>query len=102
MSYTQLGYPAAFASEGNPSAGEAEAGYGEYDPYVHTEKDTMHIDDETGVFSLEVRLSLCDFREIMLLIACSTWLGSLSLPLPMSLSRLAGITSGGKARRRAI
>ncbi|TFB02637.1 Leucine aminopeptidase 1 [Trichoderma ghanense] len=53
MSYTQLGYPAAFASEGNPSAGEAEAGNGEFDPYIHTEKDTMHIDDETGIFSLE-------------------------------------------------
>ncbi|KAH6609096.1 hypothetical protein Trco_002442 [Trichoderma cornu-damae] len=50
MSYTQLGYPAAFASEGNPSAGEFP---GEFDPYVHTEKDTMHVDDETGVFSLE-------------------------------------------------
>jgi hypothetical protein len=98
MSYTQLGYPAAFASEGNPTAGEAEAGNGEFDPYIHTEKDTMHIDDETGVFSLEVRLSVCFLlsRGIMLLISYSIWLDSPSLPLPMSLSRLAGITSGGK------
>ncbi|KAL7944982.1 hypothetical protein V8C42DRAFT_324235 [Trichoderma barbatum] len=50
MSYTKLGYPAAFASEGDPSAGLT---LGEYDPYVHTEKDTMHVDDEAGVFSLE-------------------------------------------------
>lgn len=47
MSYTQLGYPAAFASEGNPAAGE-------YDSYIHTDKDTMNVDDETGIFSLEV------------------------------------------------
>lgn len=57
MSYTQLGYPAAFASEGNPSAGLL---IGEYDPYVHTEQDTMHVDDEAGVFSLEVSvLGIC-------------------------------------------
>lgn len=51
MSFTQLGYPAAFASEGNPSAGGFP---GEFDPYVHTERDTMDINDETGVFSLNV------------------------------------------------
>ncbi|KAL7939323.1 hypothetical protein V8C35DRAFT_286322 [Trichoderma chlorosporum] len=51
MSYTQLGYPAAFASEGNPSASSGPIG--EYDPYVHTDKDTMHVNDEAGVFSLE-------------------------------------------------
>jgi len=50
MSFTELGYPSAFASEGNPSAG---AFPGEFDPYVHTAKDTMDIDDETGIFSLE-------------------------------------------------
>lgn len=47
MSFTKLGYPAAFASEGNPLGGE-------YDPYVHGMKDTMDVDDETGVFSLDV------------------------------------------------
>lgn len=47
MSYTQLGYPAAFASEGNPAAGE-------YDSYIHTDKDTMNVDDETGIFSIDV------------------------------------------------
>lgn len=47
MSYTQLGYPAAFASEGNPAAGE-------YDSYIHTDKDTMNVNDETGIFSIEV------------------------------------------------
>lgn len=47
MSFTKLGYPAAFASEGNPIAGE-------FDPYVHGIKDTMDVDDDTGVFSLDV------------------------------------------------
>ncbi|KID84799.1 peptidase [Metarhizium guizhouense ARSEF 977] len=50
MSFTQLGYPSAFASEGNPSAG---AFPGEFDPYVHTAKDTMDVDDDMGVFSLD-------------------------------------------------
>ncbi|KZL79774.1 peptidase family m28 [Colletotrichum incanum] len=49
MSYTKLGYPATFASEGNPVAGGFP---GEFDPYVHTDKDTMWVDDETGVFSI--------------------------------------------------
>lgn len=52
MSFTELGYPSAFASEGNPSAGDHFPG--EFDPYVHTVNDTMDIDDETGVYSLEV------------------------------------------------
>lgn len=60
MSYTQLGYPAAFASEGNPSVGD-------YDPYIHTEKDTMHVDDDAGVFSLEVSAP-CLLSRINLLI----------------------------------
>ncbi|GKT58237.1 peptidase family M28 [Colletotrichum tofieldiae] len=49
MSYTKLGFPATFASEGNPVAGGFP---GEFDPYVHTDKDTMWVDDETGVFSI--------------------------------------------------
>lgn len=52
MSYTKLGYPAAFASEGNPLSGGKFPG--DYDPYVHGVNDTMDIDDETGVFSLDV------------------------------------------------
>jgi hypothetical protein len=55
MSYTQLGYPAGFASEGNPSAGGGRIG--EYDPYVHGVGDVIDIDDETGVFSFDVRAS---------------------------------------------
>ncbi|KAG5982550.1 hypothetical protein E4U55_001737 [Claviceps digitariae] len=51
MSYNSLGYPAAFASEGNPSVGGFP---GEFDPYVHTEWDTMDINDKTGTFSFEV------------------------------------------------
>ncbi|KAK6209000.1 hypothetical protein LQW54_006748 [Pestalotiopsis sp. IQ-011] len=51
MSYTKLNYPAAFASEGNPLAG---GGFpGDFDPYVHTAKDTMDVDDKAGYFSLD-------------------------------------------------
>lgn len=51
MSYTKLNYPATFASEGNPLANGAFPG--DFDPYVHTDKDTMDIDDETGYFSID-------------------------------------------------
>lgn len=50
-SWTRQGFPAAFASEGNPTAGGFP---GDFDPYVHTVKDTMDVDNEKGVFSLEV------------------------------------------------
>jgi len=50
MSYTKLGYPAAFASEGNPLAGGFP---GDFDPYIHGINDTMDVDDETGFFSLD-------------------------------------------------
>ncbi|KAG6038068.1 hypothetical protein E4U41_004602 [Claviceps citrina] len=50
MSFTCLGYPAAFAFEGNPSFGGFP---GEFDPYVHTEWDTWHINDKTGTFLFE-------------------------------------------------
>jgi bacterial leucyl aminopeptidase len=50
-----FGYPATFATEGNPLS---NGGFpGEYDPYVHTIKDTMDVDDENGTFSFEVRMS---------------------------------------------
>ncbi|TDZ18663.1 Leucine aminopeptidase 1 [Colletotrichum orbiculare MAFF 240422] len=48
MSYTKLGFPATFASEGNPVAGGFP---GEFDPYVHTSKDTIDVDDDYGYFS---------------------------------------------------
>ncbi|KAJ6114780.1 peptidase family M28 [Penicillium sp. IBT 16267x] len=51
MSYTQLNYPAAFASEGNPLAGGHSPG--EYDPYIHSARDTMWVNDEAGYFSLD-------------------------------------------------
>ncbi|KAK5788366.1 hypothetical protein VI817_009324 [Penicillium citrinum] len=51
MSYTQLNYPASFASEGNPIAGGNFPG--EYDPYIHGINDTMWVNDETGYFSLD-------------------------------------------------
>ncbi|KAK3995207.1 leucine aminopeptidase 1 [Cladorrhinum sp. PSN332] len=50
MSYTQLGYPATFATEGDPM----HNGFpGDMDPYVHGVNDTMDIDDETGYFSFD-------------------------------------------------
>ncbi|KAK8031546.1 hypothetical protein PG990_001280, partial [Apiospora arundinis] len=51
LSYTKLGYPSAFATEGDPSAGEFP---GDFDPYMHTVRDTMYVDDETGKFSSDV------------------------------------------------
>ncbi|PSR81001.1 peptidase family M28 [Coniella lustricola] len=50
MAFTRLGYPSAFAAEGNPVAGGFP---GEFDPYVHTDKDTMDVHDETGYFSID-------------------------------------------------
>ncbi|KAJ6444570.1 peptidase [Purpureocillium lavendulum] len=46
MSFTKVGYPAAFATEGNPMAGGGLPG--DYDPYVHGVGDTLDVDDETG------------------------------------------------------
>lgn len=50
MSFTQLGFPSSFASEGNPMKGGFP---GEYDPYVHTSKDTLDVDDQDGYFSFD-------------------------------------------------
>ncbi|KAI0394537.1 peptidase family M28 [Xylariaceae sp. FL0594] len=50
MSFTENGYPSAFASEGDPLKGGFP---GDYDPYVHTVKDTMDVDDELGYFSID-------------------------------------------------
>ncbi|WWC59805.1 uncharacterized protein I303_102367 [Kwoniella dejecticola CBS 10117] len=50
MSWTRGGYPAAFAAEGDPLAGGFP---GDFDGYIHTDKDRMDVDDETGYFSLE-------------------------------------------------
>ena len=58
MSYTKLDFPAAFAAEGNPLAGGFP---GEFDKYIHTVKDTMDVDDETGYFSLDVSCLLFAF-----------------------------------------
>jgi len=51
MSWTRAGYPAAFAAEGDPAVGKFP---GNFEHYAHTVRDRMDIDDETGVFSLEV------------------------------------------------
>ncbi|KAH8777370.1 peptidase family M28 [Diaporthe sp. PMI_573] len=50
MSFSKVGFPATFASEGNPVAGGFP---GEFDPYVHTANDTIYVDDETGHFSFD-------------------------------------------------
>lgn len=51
MSYTKAGFPSTFAAEGNPNTGGFP---GDFDPYVHTTKDTMDVDDEFGYFSIDV------------------------------------------------
>ncbi|GAP86703.1 putative peptidase family M28 [Rosellinia necatrix] len=51
MSFTQNGFPSAFASEGNPLAEGRHMG--DFDPYVHTAKDTMDVDDDLGYFSFD-------------------------------------------------
>ena len=53
MSYTKVGYPASFATEGDPLNGGFP---GDFNPYVHGVNDTMDVDDDTGFFSLEVSL----------------------------------------------
>ncbi|KAJ2986288.1 hypothetical protein NUW58_g5101 [Xylaria curta] len=51
MSFTKNGFPSAFASEGNPLADGRRMG--DFDPYVHTAKDTMDVDDDLGYFSFD-------------------------------------------------
>lgn len=96
MSFTQLGYPAAFASEGNPKAG---GGMGEFDPYVHGVCDTMWVDNEMGNFSVDVSLILpfyILFNVIFLLRRTdSIWHDSQSWRLPSWWSSLGGTTNGG-------
>ena len=57
MSWTRLGYPSAFACEGDPLHGGFP---GDFDPYVHGDKDVIDIDDERGVFSFDVS---CEFWQ---------------------------------------
>ncbi|KAI1154180.1 hypothetical protein F4825DRAFT_412834 [Nemania diffusa] len=51
MSFTQNGFPSAFASEGNPLAEGRSRG--DFDPYIHSSKDTLDVDDEFGYFSFD-------------------------------------------------
>lgn len=60
MSFNKVGYPAAFATEGNPLAGGFP---GDFDPYVHGVNDTMDVDDDKGYFSLDVSGSRVLLRE---------------------------------------
>lgn len=60
MSYTQLNYPAAFATEGDPM----HNGFpGDMDPYVHGINDTMDVDDDRGYFSIDVSRSIFNLIE---------------------------------------
>ena len=45
MSFTRMGYPSAFAKESD---------FAIENPYVHTVRDQMDLDDETGIYSIEV------------------------------------------------
>lgn len=54
MSWTRLGYPSAFACEGDPLHGGFP---GDFDPYIHGDKDVIDIDDDRGVFSFNVSQS---------------------------------------------
>jgi leucyl aminopeptidase len=57
MLYTKLGYPAGFASDDDPLAGDFP---GDFDPYIHGVNDTMDVDD-TGYFTLDASLILMFF-----------------------------------------
>ena len=72
MSFTQMGYPSAMATEGNPLAGD-------FDPYVHGVYDTMNVDDKYGIFSLDVSLAVNLVWSVVDI--SSTWHDSLSWPL---------------------
>lgn len=52
MSFTDFGYPSAFASEGNTFAGGRFPG--DLNPYAHTVNDTMDVNDAKGYFSIDV------------------------------------------------
>lgn len=63
MSYTKVGYPAAFAAEGNPLNGGFP---GDYNPYVHSVNDTMDVDDDGGYFSLDVNIAPLFYCALLL------------------------------------
>ena len=63
MSWTRLGYPSAFATEGDPMKGGFP---GDFDPYVHSAKDTMDINNDQGVFSIDVSLRLAALPTLYL------------------------------------
>lgn len=96
MSFTQNGFPSAFASEGNPLADGRQMG--DFDPYVHSSRDTMDVDDELGYFSFDVSLrTLSGTNSLLTLLSDSIWRDSPSWRLPLLSSRQAGTTPGGSA-----
>ncbi|KAI8631588.1 peptidase family M28 [Xylariaceae sp. FL1651] len=70
MSFTQNGFPSAFASEGNPLARGRFPG--DYDPYVHTAKDTMDVDDDLGYFSVDHMARFSEFA-IAFIVEQASW-----------------------------
>ena len=92
MSYTNLNFPAAFATEGNPLAGGKFPG--EFDPYVHGMRDTMDVDDEAGYFSIDVRLPPT-LPSTSAKMRNSTWLDLPSWRSLLRWSRPDGIMDGG-------
>ena len=98
MSFTRLNYPAAFASEGNPFRNGKFPG--EYNPYIHSVNDTMDIDDDAGVFSLDV--GFMRYITDWLLTSGSTWRDSRSLQLPLLWNRQDGTTAGGNFVRSGL
>ena len=48
IAWTRYGYPSAFATGSDPNGGIS--------PHIHTEKDTLDLDDEAGYFSIEVSI----------------------------------------------
>jgi hypothetical protein len=69
MSFTQLGYPSAFASEGDPGHGGFP---GDFNPHVHTVNDTMYVDDNKGYFSINVSFCLYSLKPLLTITAYGT------------------------------
>jgi hypothetical protein len=86
-----MGYPSAFACEGDPLHGGFP---GDFDPYVHGDKDVIDVDDEHGVFSFDVSRPLGRRswgRRLTRRLTCSTWRASRSSLSPSWSSKLDGV-----------
>lgn len=95
MPFARLGYPTAVASEGNPAVpGKL---MGDLNPHLHTVNDTMHVDDKSGKYSIEVSKASLDLScRQQRLTYRSTWRAFPSLQLRLLLNRLGGTTHGDR------